>query len=229
MQSKPLLVSIEGNLCSGKSSVLSQIKSHFGDECITFPDKNESLVNFTSGASTITQILRWGHSMDGFNLNENAFNYPSIFAVILFLERFSSSTYNQIVAKQSFGKKLAVVEQSTLSAIDVFASVATNHIYPTHKQMIDRINETFQPITPKPDLMIFLEASPNLLYQRIAERARPEDSCVTIEYLQAIELRYHNLRAIVSSGATPVFIVQTDHKSIEDVHHQVLSIISNYI
>lgn len=61
---------------------------------------------------------------------------------------------------------------------------------------------------PKPDLYVYLKASPAMCLERIRQRGRPFEKGITLEYLQEIEQGYDDL--IRTLGPAPVIVISWD-------------------
>ena len=127
-------------------------------------------------------------------------------------------------------KELAIVERSTMSTVEVFASYYSPNMTTEEKQIIDRFYETVSSYTPKPDLIIFLEADTESLLQRILHRNRPEERNVTYQFIEDINKSYENMRYILTDEkCVDTELVSTKGETIDKVFSKVIPIIERYI
>mgnify|MGYP000063218104 CR=1 FL=1 len=69
--------------------------------------------------------------------------------------------------------------------------------------------ETMIPFLPKPNLIIYLRASPHFLLQRIRSRGRDFEQGITLEYLQGLHEAYENWVAR-ASAELPFLVVDAE-------------------
>ena len=227
--SSPLLVAIEGNLATGKRSAVNYLQEYFGDSCLSFLEPLEKWRNFASPLSTMEQIQRWGSESAPFNLLESLRDYPEENVVRMCLEKFNNDWLNQTIAQAAVDKKIAVSERCMRSAIDVFASQARDHVTDVDKTFLTRIYNILGKVTPPLDLVIFLEASPDVTFNKIKKRARAEEANITKEFVEEIEVKYENLRFKMQEEGGNVAVVHTDGKTTDQINKEVLSIVQNYL
>ncbi|MBI5417077.1 deoxynucleoside kinase [Candidatus Poribacteria bacterium] len=80
-----------------------------------------------------------------------------------------------------------------------------NHIYPLFQRRI-----------PTPDLVIYLQASTDVLWERIKKRGRHFEKNISKEYLKEINQAYDNY--FFNYNKTPLLVINTNE--IDYVHHQ---------
>ncbi len=61
---------------------------------------------------------------------------------------------------------------------------------------------------PRPDLVIYLQSSPQIAYQRIQKRQRAFEKRITLDYLTQVNATYENF--FFHYQETPLLVVQTD-------------------
>ena len=77
---QPVLISIEGNLAVGKSTLISAIQQFYGEDCVTAAEPVSLWTNYHSTLSARNQVIRWGTALPRFNMLEQCFLNPSKFA-----------------------------------------------------------------------------------------------------------------------------------------------------
>jgi deoxyguanosine kinase len=84
----------------------------------------------------------------------------------------------------------------------LFASLALS---PDEMALYDKIYETLRPRVVAPDLVVYLQARTDVLLERIAKRARPEEKPIRAEYVREVAEAY--TRFFFSYDESPVLIV----------------------
>lgn len=76
-------------------------------------------------------------------------------------------------------------------------------------RLYEQILAQLQPQAAVPDLVIYLQASPEALFERVARRANPNESGIAESYLRALSDSY--TRFFHQYDAAPVLIINTEH------------------
>ena len=76
-----------------------------------------------------------------------------------------------------------------------------------------------------PDVYIFLASDPIESFQRIQKRGQAGDTGITLDYLESIDALYHRL---LMNMPCKVHVVNTLGRTAEQVHSDVLAILSQY-
>lgn len=162
-----MIVSIEGNIGSGKSTLLEKL-SHILD-CKVYPEKLDE---------TFLERLS--------DFNRDPLRYAQALQEHIMNMRIA-------LAKELYGKEgLHIIERSVISDV-VFAHVMERdgHIDQTfyHQYVLLARRE----LEERPlDLVLYLRTDAEVSFRRQLERAREEESNVSLEYLQALE-KSHNI------------------------------------
>lgn len=170
---RPFTVWIEGNVASGKSVFLNHFKK-FSEICV-LEEPLEKWTNF--------------HGMNLLDLkfkSANMFQFPfQSYATLTRLRQHLQKTE----------KSVKMMERSLMSARHCFVeSLFSNGLlhascYHVLQEWYDYINEHH---TIDCDLIIYLRTIPEVAYKRVKERARSEETSISLEYLQALHNRYEN-------------------------------------
>ncbi len=78
-----------------------------------------------------------------------------------------------------------------------------------------QIHAYLRPQTPTPDLVIYLQAPPEVLYERVRRRGVAYERPITEEYLRRLAERYS--RYFYQYDASPLLIVNSEHLNFVDV------------
>jgi deoxyguanosine kinase len=95
----------------------------------------------------------------------------------------------------------------------IFASVtlSANEFY-----LYERLVSILEKDIPKPDLLIYLQANPEILLKRIKERERPYEKNIDLEYVRTLNEAYNYY--FFHYTKTPLLVVNTDR--IDFVHNK---------
>jgi deoxyguanosine kinase len=127
---------------------------------------------------------------------------------------FLLSRYRQqqdLFATDLFQKKL--ISDYFFDKDRIFASVAlsSNEFY-----LYERLLSILEKDIPRPDLVIYLQANPEVLLKRIKERERPYEKNIDLEYVRALNEAYNYY--FFHYAKTPLLVVNTDR--IDFVHNK---------
>lgn len=76
-------------------------------------------------------------------------------------------------------------------------------------KLYDAIHGRIAPLSPAPDLVVYLQARPETLAERVARRAHPAEAGIAETYLQALARAYADF--FHHYDAAPVLIVNSEH------------------
>jgi deoxyadenosine/deoxycytidine kinase len=93
----------------------------------------------------------------------------------------------------------------------IFAALTLND---DELKLYRQIYASLSPQAPDPDLVIVLEASPEILIERIARRGRASESAISEPYLRELCDAY--TRFFYQYNAAPLLIVNTEHLNLVD-------------
>lgn len=194
-----LRVIVEGNIASGKSTLLHKLQQLPSIEVLLEPvDKWRNL----SGGNIIGRMYedahRWGYLFQSYVLlTMMELHHKEVDCPMAMLER------------SVFSARYCFVENLHKSG------VLDDMEYGCYCQWFDHI---LKKDPPHIDLIVYLRSSPEVCYERLQERGREEEKPVTLEYLKALHDRYEdwlgNSQHHYWHGNTPVLVVDAD----EDYH-----------
>jgi deoxyguanosine kinase len=127
---------------------------------------------------------------------------------------FLLSRYRQqqdLFATDLFQKKL--ISDYFFDKDRIFASVALS---PNEFHLYERLLSILEKDIPRPDLIIYLQANPVVLLDRIKERERPYEKSIDLEYIRALNEAYNYY--FFHYTKTPLLVVNTDR--IDFVHNK---------
>lgn len=160
-------VLVEGNIGSGKSTFLRYLENDFNFK--VFLEPLDKWLNF-----------------NGFNPLAEYYSNPAI-----------NSLAFQIFAAQSLferdqlaaNEKVVILERSIQSSRNVFGKYAAEKNYLNsfqHCCLNNYLDDLLARSSLRPDLIIYLRATPEVLFDRIRTRGRIEEQNITIDHLQRL-------------------------------------------
>ncbi|CAF1373708.1 unnamed protein product [Rotaria magnacalcarata] len=197
--SRKITIAVEGNIGSGKSTVLDHLSK--SSLCDIIAEPIESWTNL-KGDNLLAMLYNDPHRW-GFAFQANA-----------------QMTLAKLHAQPSkFPVK--IMERSIYSARYCFIeNLYQNKILQNVEYTI--LKDWFQMLTSNDachlDLIIYLRAKPETCLERIKSRNRPEEQSITLDYLQQLHERHEEwLSSELRTLATPVLVVDADQTK-EDVY-----------
>jgi deoxyadenosine/deoxycytidine kinase len=177
---KPLIISIEGNIGTGKSTLLDNLKKVL--------DKNIIVIK-----EPVDQWLKMTDKYDNSILN-NFYQDPHKFSFsfqILVLKTMKDLLLKTI--NENPNCILIICERSIMSSHHVFAKMLYNDSYMNeieYKVYKDLYDDWFH--IGAPDKIIYLNVNAEKCFERIEKRKRLGEQQISLEYLQKCE-KYHEL------------------------------------
>jgi deoxyadenosine/deoxycytidine kinase len=204
-----MLISIEGNIGSGKSTLVEYLKSLqkyiFVDEPV-----NEWLsIKNNQGKNSLECFYE--------NQNENAF----CFQVLAYITRLKKLMDKM---KENPDNVVIITERSIETDRNVFAKMLYEDGYlssiewETYNYWFNTFKET-----SKVDLIIYIKTSPIKCLERINKRNRVEESNISIDYLEKCN-KFHDdwLNSINNN-----IIIIDGHDTVDIIRNQVINILNN--
>ncbi|XP_058130228.1 deoxynucleoside kinase isoform X2 [Anopheles coustani] len=189
---KPFTVFVEGNIGSGKTTFLDHFQK-FDDVCL------------------LTEPVEKWRNCGGVNLLDlmykEAHRWAMPFQTYVTLTMLDMHTFKT-------DKSVKLMERSLFSARNCFVEsmLASGSL---HRGMYNVLQEWYEFITCnihiQADLIVYLQTSPEVVYERMKQRARSEESCVPLEYLKELhELHENWLIHGTSHRPAPVLVLNAD-------------------
>ncbi|CAF0888142.1 unnamed protein product [Rotaria sordida] len=190
--SKKFTIAVEGNIGSGKSTVLAYLSKSSLCDIVTEPVDSWTNLN---GNNLLGMLYNNPHRW-GFAFQANA-----------------QMTLAKLHAQQSKAP-IKVMERSIYSTRYCFVeNLYRNNIL--HNVEYEILNDWFQMLISNDscylDLIIYLRAKPETCLERIKSRNRPEEQSITIDYLKQLHERHEDwLAPQIRTSTTPVLIVDAN-------------------
>ena len=172
-------VSIEANIGAGKSTLLRELIKRYPEtiNIIGEPlDEWQAMVDESKGNQNILELFYKDIPEYAFSFQMNALKTR--------IEK------NNLEKKET---KINIVERSIISDHYIFAKKLKDEgrmnliEWQVYVKWYKWLSEAFDIL---PDAMIYLRCSPEIAYERVKKRNRPEEESITLEYLQSLH-QYH--------------------------------------
>ncbi len=212
-----MLISIEGNIGSGKSTVIEYLKS-LSDSNIEFVDE---------------PVSEWLNirDKDGFNAldcfyknkEKNAF----CFQVLAYITRLKK-LIEKLEKYKDDKTKLIITERSIDTDKNVFAKMLYEDGFLTSIEW-ETYNywfSSFEEIS-KVDIILYIKTNPDKCLERINKRNRVEELNINIDYLDKCHT-YHEdwITNDIMNSKSKVIIID-GHNTVDNIRSQVIEIINN--
>ena len=139
-----------------------------------------------------------------------------------FLERFYRDSARYALPTQMFFLFQRVQQLAELKQLDLFQSAIVSDfllekdrlfarltLADDELRLYEQVHDQLKPGTASPDLVIYLQARPETLVERVGRRGDPIESGISEAYLRALADSY--TRFFHSYEAAPVLVVNTEH------------------
>ena len=174
-------VVIEGPIGAGKTSLAKRLAQRFGAKTVLEdPLANPFLERFYRDSA------RYGLQTQLFFLFQRA------------------AQLRELAQRELFSQ--AVVGDFLLEKDPLFARLTLGD---EELKLYQQIYDSLRPQAPTPDLVVYLQAQPDTLIERVQRRGLPMEAAISEQYLRALSEAYS--RFFYHFDAAPVLIVNTEH------------------
>lgn len=206
-----ILVSIEGNIGSGKSLILDTYKRD--PEVSTYPEPVEIWRNY-----------------NGTNMLANMYNDPVKYTFPFQLCNIitSDDTHKDIRVNQSkkVRRSIIITERCPLTPNHVFIpySLGKGFLDETQKKLLTTLNERINGDNLFPNAVIYVKADPEVAFERIRKRNREEESKITIEFIKELDIVYDEyMKVLKEVYRIPVFTID-GNRSLQEIVKELSAI-----
>ena len=177
---EPRFIAVEGAIGAGKTSLVNLLEQQYGARVILEEnDSNPFIAKFYEDQETYS------------------------FQTQIF---FLLSRYNQYIelAQRDLFNSVVVIDY-LFQRDKIFAQLnLEDHEYRLYEQIYNLISSK----APKPDLVIFLQASTEVLLERVSKRGREYESFMDPDYLDSVNKAFNNFFFYYSD--TPLLVINTN-------------------
>jgi len=177
---EPRFIAVEGAIGAGKTSLVNLLGKQYGAKVIL--EDND----------TNPFIAKFYEDRDAYSFQTQIF---------FLLNRFNQ--YLQLAQRELFNS--VVVIDYLFQRDKIFAQLnLEDHEYRLYEQIFNLID----PKAPKPDLVIFLQASTKVLLERVSKRGRDYEAFMDPDYLDSVNKAFNNFFFYYSN--TPLLVINTN-------------------
>jgi len=177
---EPRFIAVEGAIGAGKTSLVSLLEQQYGARVILEEnDSNPFIAKFYEDQET----------------------YSFQTQIFFLLSRYNQ--YMELAQRDLFNS--VVVIDYLFQRDKIFAQLnLEDHEYRLYEQIFNLIGSK----APKPDLVIFLQASTDVLLERVSKRGRDYEAFMDPDYLDSVNKAFNNFFFYYSD--TPLLVINTN-------------------
>jgi deoxyguanosine kinase len=177
---EPRFIAVEGAIGAGKTSLVNLLEQQYGARVILEEnDSNPFIAKFYEDQET----------------------YSFQTQIFFLLSRYNQ--YMELAQRDLFNS--VVVVDYLFQRDKIFAQLnLEDHEYRLYEQVYNLLGSK----TPKPDLVIFLQASTKVLLDRVSKRDREYESFMDPDYLDSVNKAFNNFFFYYSN--TPLLVINTN-------------------
>lgn len=215
---KPIIISIEGNIGSGKSTVLNHLKDYYKNKTsignVCFLDEPIELWNTVKDSNGVT-ILEKYYS----NIEKYAFS----FQMMAYISRLS--IFRKAI-KQNYD--VIITERSIFTDCNIFAQMLYDDKKIEEVEFIIYKKWFAEFLDDLPDInYIYIKADPVISHKRILKRSRQGET-IPLEYLEKCHM-YHEKWLQIVTGSKRVFDANGDINENPQILDNWLQSINDFI
>ena len=177
---EPRFIAVEGAIGAGKTSLVNLLGKQYGAKMILEDnDTNPFIAKFYQ--------------------DREAYSFQT--QIFFLLNRFNQ--YLELAQRELFNS--VVLIDYLFQRDKIFAQLnLEDHEYRLYEQIFNLIG----PKAPKPDLVIFLQASTEVLLERVSKRSRDYEAFMDPDYLDSVNKAFNNFFFYYSD--TPLLVINTN-------------------
>jgi deoxyguanosine kinase len=175
-----MLISIEGNIGTGKSSLVKLLEEKYksNPDIVFIQEPVQEWINLKD--------------TDGENILEKFYKQQDRWSYTFQMHAFI--TRAKAIQQQAYNKSLIIIDRSVLTDHYVFAKLLyqdkkiSKLEWELYIEWFDWLTAEFKSIIP--DYYIYLKADPAVSFKRIQQRTRSEESTIPFEYIERVSNKH---------------------------------------
>ena len=235
------MISIEGNIGSGKSTIIEKCKNFLEKKTYNQYPEKFSKIMFLKDQNQINKISflkepieKWLNTIDecdGDNILDKFYKNPLRWGYSFQMNAFitKSKQILNLISKN----RILITERSINSDNHVFTSILLEDKIMTsiekilYSEWYYWIKDSFK--IPDPNYYIYLKVDPDVALSRIKKRSRDEEDGVSIEYLKKIEDKHNDW--LLHLENTTVINLNHDTNLVNDIEiiYKILEVVDNVL
>lgn len=201
---KKCIVSIEGNIGSGKSTLVEKLRQHIMQKNATFLDEP------VDEWMTITDD-KGEHILSKFYANQEKYAFP--FQMMAYISRLNK-------LKEALKKEDSIIftERSLSTDKYVFAQMLhdSNKIDTFEYQIYNKWFDTFNKETLVTHI-IYVKTNPTICHERVGKRSRIGESNISEEYLLSCHEYHENMIQSLKEKGIPVLVIDGNDNVFDEI------------
>lgn len=189
---------IDGNIGSGKSTIIDLLKNNLDNTIYSFIDEN-----IEDWEEYLTEYYK--------DIKKNSL----LFQMKVLLHHLT---------KKNIENKICIHERSPISCINIFGQHLKNNNFLGNLDM-RLMNSYNNEYGWEPDIIIYIKTTPDIAKRRVDKRSRNGET-ISLEYLKSISKLYDNLYSQKKIRNIKIFTID-GNLNIDDVLKNILIIIRN--
>lgn len=195
-----VVISLDGNIGAGKSTVLHYLKNKYGISIDTEP---------------VDDWIPFLHDM--YKNNKDAFE----FQVKVWLDRVYHTDYPT--------DSLVLTERSGFFQWNVFTK-ANFELGKLNERQYHILQSLYQNRSnPKPDVYIYIQSNPSFSYKRIHTRNRNCENSISLTYLEKLHALHENAYKELLEEKSKAYLINMEGKSVEEIGNEIYELITPYL
>jgi len=207
MNNKPIIISIEGNIGSGKSTLVKLLEAKFKTSQIHFlSEPVDEWTNFMdeNGETILTKFYK------------DQKKYSFTFQIMAYISRLNKLKMKIEELKHTNQSNIIITERSLSTDKYVFAQM----LYDDNKMekiQLDIYNEWFHAFNKETEItkIIYIKTEPEVCSNRINERSRLGEENIPIEYLTNCHKYHENMINIENESEKKILVLDGNNNVYE--------------
>jgi deoxycitidine kinase len=189
------IYSIEGNIGSGKSTLIRRLRARYGSQCICLTEpvpQWNTIIDSKTGKTKLQLFYE--------NMKENAFSFQ--------IMAFTTRIHTLMASIKAYSNRIIITDRSIFTDRYVFAPqlYEDGMISDTDYQIYCKLFDEFSKNIPEINF-IYLKCSPEKCRFRIEKRGNEEEQNIPIEYLEKLHEKHERwLNQVKQKNKYPNFI-----------------------
>lgn len=188
---KKIIISIEGNIGSGKTTQLDLLKDIY---------KNDKKIIFIDEPLDEWQNVKGD---DGINILQNFYENPKKYACLFQILAFNTRFSQYMTALLNMDATVIIMERSVDADMKVFANMQSENMTSIQYEVYKKIYDMWSPFISKVN-HIYLRTEPSTAFNRMMERNRSEEK-ISLEFIQQCH-NYHDAWLCENDDGTSIVI-----------------------
>lgn len=178
---KTIILSIEGNIGSGKSTVLAELRKQYPDWIYVDEPVDKWLALKNAEGESLLEV---------FYKDKSRWSYTFQNAAILYRYQKLRKALESIKEGQ---RNIIVMERSLETDRQIFCRMLNKDgfIDTLEKKLYDDWFQHLDDMLPSVDAYVYVDTKPDISFERLTKRARDGESVIPIEYLQELDEYHH--------------------------------------